>query len=231
MKHLLLGIGLTMVLVACGSREKYETTVSYKEVWQESERAPARGAGWCDSCNFEVYEGHRCKVTHPCQLCMREAGSRHLHQVIWICPVDQSLKAQVHECYDAKACRLCREDKRELLGTRGCDRCYNQALFSGIRGITFYCQTCNQEVGANHIHGKTSFCRRCLREAGEGHVHDATRLCMEHGTEHAPKHVHGLTEYCRACHRDAGPEHVCGVTEWCWLCNAEMEWPHPYHDN
>lgn len=218
-----------LALAACGGPRHQE--VSVDKVFEEGVRSPERSGGHCARCNFSVYDGHRCGVTTPCTLCGREKGFRHLHEIVWVCPVDEVVTAEQHECNDAKSCATCRSDKREQLGTRGCRRCFNQAPPAKIQGITSYCSTCDREIGANHIHGRTLYCRTCLREAGEGHKHDATRLCMEHETEHAPDHECGTTEYCKRCHRDAGPGHKHGVTEWCWRCGDEMEWPHSHHSD
>jgi hypothetical protein len=196
------------------------------KVFEERDRSPAREAGWCHRCNTKVFEGHRCGLTYPCALCEREAGARHLHEVVWYCPKDDTLMAARHECTDARVCSICRTDARSLLGPRGCERCHRMVAPQKVHGITTYCGRCNQEAGANHIHGKTVYCRTCLREAGQGHRCDVTRLCLEHEVEHAPDHVHGVTEYCRECHRDAGIGHRHGRTEWCWRCKIEAEWPH-----
>jgi hypothetical protein len=195
----------------------------------EEYRPQQRSEGLCKRCNFEVYTGHRCGLTTPCALCGREKGARHLHEVVWTCPLDGTATARQHECNDSRGCSTCRSDKRSLLANRGCDRCYNQAALAKVQGITSYCQECNLEVGANHICAKTIFCRTCLREAGEGHVHDATRLCMTHEREHGADHECGTTVYCPKCHRDAGPNHKHGITEWCWRCNEELDWPHSHH--
>lgn len=223
--------GLTVAaLAACSSGTTSREISRPVEVRQEGERSPAKSAGWCTKCNYSVYESHRCGVTHPCALCGREIGRRHMHEVVWQCERHELVMSEQHICYDAKNCRICRKDRRSLLGTKPCERCYRQVPPTTVRGITTYCQECDQEIGANHLCGRTAYCRTCLREAGSNHVHDATRLCMEHGTEHSPIHMHGTTAYCQKCHRDAGEGHRHGLTEWCWLCEAEMEWPHSHHN-
>lgn len=228
MKLNVLAVAGLLVLAACGPSVR-QPAVAQDQIFSEPERSPQKSGGYCGACNFEVYDGHRCGLTSPCSHCQRERGARHLHLVTWTCPVDGFVTSQVHECNDAKTCFTCRADKKSLLGTRGCERCYRQAPPTGVRGITTYCQECNLEVAANHLHGVTVMCRSCLREAGPGHKCDATRLCVEHRTEHDPLHVHGTTTYCHPCHRDAGVGHKHGTTEWCWACNAEMEWPHSFH--
>lgn len=210
----------------CAGGTREEELPSGARVFEERERSPERQAGWCPRCNLDVFEGHRCGLTYPCVLCEREAGARHLHEVVWYCPNDDTLMAERHECLDARTCPTCRRDARSLLGPRGCERCHRRVPPQKVHGITTYCGTCNQEAGANHIHGKTVYCRTCLREAGEGHRCDVTRLCLEHEVEHAPDHIHGVTEYCRKCHRDTGLDHRHGWTEWCWRCKLEAEWPH-----
>jgi hypothetical protein len=215
-------------LAACSSSDEGVST-PYHEVFREDDRTPAKSSGWCQRCNFTVYDGHRCGRTIPCALCQREAGARHMHEVQWLCEQDDLVHARQHECLDAKNCTTCRNDRRSLLGPIGCERCFRMIGVSRVHGLTTYCGTCDQEIGANHICGKTVYCRPCLREAGGGHKCDATRLCMEHEREHAPDHVHGTTRYCIKCHRDAGEGHKHGVTEWCWRCNEEMEWPHCHH--
>jgi hypothetical protein len=226
-------VGLALVLAVapgCRSRRGHErVSVPIEEVFVEGERSPAKSGGWCERCNIEVFDGHRCGLTVPCALCKREQGARHLHEVVWTCGQDDVVMAAQHECNDAKTCFTCRADKRSFLGTRGCEQCYRQVPATKVHGITSYCQECNLEAGANHIHGKTVLCRSCLREAAGGHKCDATRLCMEHQAEHGPDHVCGTTEYCKRCHREAGPEHKHGQTEWCWRCQGEMEWPHSHH--
>jgi hypothetical protein len=216
-------------LSACSSRSS-ESNVAYEKIFQENDRSPAKSAGWCTHCNMTVFEGHRCGRTVPCQLCKREVGSRHLHEVQWSCDRCQFVMAQQHECQDAKSCSTCRQDKRTVLGTLACERCYRQIPPTKIQGLTSYCGECNQEIGANHIHGKTTYCLVCLREAGSNHICGATRLCMDHQTEHSPDHVHGTTQYCDRCHRDCGVNHKHGETEWCWMCKSEVAWPHWYHN-
>jgi hypothetical protein len=229
MKHFLSVLLMIGGLGACASHSEDGAIKPYQKIFEEDDRQPAKSAGWCTHCNMQVYEGHRCKLTHPCQLCQREAGARHLHEVQWTCDRDSLVISRQHECLDAKTCWTCRQDKRALLGTIGCERCYSQIPVTALHGITSYCAVCNLEVGANHIHGKTVYCLVCLREAGEGHVHDATRLCMDHQREEAPDHIHGTTQYCLECHRDCGVGHKHGQTEWCWLCMSEMPWPHHHH--
>ena len=215
-------------LAACGGGREERKPV--EKVFEEYDRAPSRLSGWCNRCNFEVHEGHRCGLTAPCVLCKREAGARHMHEIAWTCTHDDLVMARQHICNDAKTCDSCRIDGRSRLSSRACERCHRYVAASKVQGITSYCQTCNQEVGSNHIHGKTVFCMSCLREAGAGHLCDATRLCMEHQTEHAVDHAHGETAYCNQCHREAGVEHRHGKTEWCARCRVEREWPHNHHD-
>jgi hypothetical protein len=217
-------------LAACAASSSSDRwTAPPEKVFEEQDRSPARSAGWCNRCNFSVFEGHRCGLTAPCALCQREAGARHLHEVVWICERDDLAMAQQHECVNSKTCGTCTDTHRRLLGARGCERCHRLVPAAKLHGITSYCGTCNLEVGANHLCGKTKYCRSCLREAGGGHKCDVTRLCPSHEIEHAPDHVHGTTEYCARCHRDAGSGHRHGLTEWCWRCEAEMEWPHCHH--
>ncbi len=227
MRHVAVILAL-LCLTCCRSTE--EASGPAHRSPGELRDAPEGPSGWCKQCNMEVYAGHICTRTTPCNLCGREKGARHVHEVSWVCPVDGVVTAETHICNDSKTCVTCRADKRKLIGPRGCRRCYAQIPPSVIEGLTTYCEECNQEVGANHIHGKTAYCLTCLREAGEGHVHDATRLCMEHQVEHGPDHVCGTTEYCKKCHREAGLDHKHGVTEWCWRCGAEKDWPHSNHD-
>jgi len=222
-------VGLAALGACTSSGEEAREARPIEKVFAEDERSPAKSAGWCSKCNFEVYQGHRCGLTVPCALCKREAGARHLHEVQWTCARHELVMSSQHECLDARTCTTCRADKRSLLGTRACERCYAQVPPTRIHGITSYCGDCNLEVGANHLHGKTVYCRSCLRESGAGHKCDATRLCMEHEIEHAPDHVHGTTQYCGRCHREAGVDHKHGLTEWCWRCNVEVDWPHHYH--
>lgn len=231
MMHRVAAACVILGAAACSSGGGYDENMSRpKDVWRASDRPPAQTAGKCNRCNYHVFDGHRCGLTHPCALCGREAGARHVHEVVWMCDEHELPVAERHICDDAKTCRICRHDQRSFLGSRGCGRCFKQVPPQKVRGITRYCQECNQEVGANHIHGKTWFCLKCTREAGENHIHDATRLCMEHETEHSPDHVHGTTTYCHQCHREAGEEHRHGVTEWCWACGVEKDWPHSHHN-
>lgn len=220
---------LVVLLAGCAPEGRIRPAVEADKIFSESERSPEKSAGHCLKCNMVVFSGHRCGLTSPCELCSREQGARHLHEITWTCPVDGFATARQHECNDAKTCALCRKDKRSLLGTQGCERCFRQAPPTLVRGITTYCGECNLEVGANHVHGVTVLCRPCLREAGPAHKCDATRFCPSHNVEHAPDHVHGETQYCLKCHRDSGVGHKHGVTEWCWRCSAEMEWPHSFH--
>ncbi len=223
-------LALLASVAACGGRRSdTRASVPVERVFHEDERSPQKSEGHCQACNMDVYGGHRCGMTTPCSLCRREQGADHLHEIAWVCSEDGSVTAEQHVCNDAKTCGRCRTDRRAHLGTRGCERCYRQAVPTKVRGITSYCQTCNQEVAANHLHGKTTFCRPCLREAGQGHRCDATRMCREHGREEATDHVHGTTEYCGRCHRESGPGHAHGVTEWCWSCRREQDWPHAHH--
>lgn len=222
---------LAAILGVAGGCSSDETVVatSMDEAVREDERAPAKLAGWCTKCNMFVHDSHRCGLTMPCALCKREAGARHLHEVVWVCEIDETVMAVQHECLDAKFCTTCRADKRSLLGPKGCERCARLTPAQKIQGITFYCRHCNLETGANHVCGKTRYCYRCLRESGKNHRCDATRYCPDHEEEHAPDHVHGTTTYCARCHRDAGENHVHGVSEWCWTCHDEVEWPHCHH--
>jgi hypothetical protein len=215
-------------MTACQSGGGNETK-AYHKVFEEDDRQPAKSAGYCNRCNYGVYEGHRCKLTVPCALCKREAGAGHLHEVQWVCGPDSYVMARQHECYDAKACDTCRQDKRNLLGPVGCERCFRPAPPTKVQGITSYCGKCNLETGANHVCGVTRYCVPCLRESGPQHKCDVTRFCPTHDIEHAPDHVHGTTAYCRQCHRDAGEGHKHGITEWCWRCSEEVEWPHSNH--
>jgi hypothetical protein len=217
-----------LLLAGCASRSQ-ETARNFDKVFEENDRSPSTSSGWCSRCNMDVYGGHRCGLTFPCQLCRNEAGARHLHEVQWSCDRCQVIMAKHHECRDAKTCTTCRQDKRNLLGSIGCERCFRQVPPSKLQGITAYCATCNLETGANHIHGKTKYCMNCLRESGTGHKCDATRLCMSHEREEAPDHVCGTTQYCDRCHRDCGVDHKHGETEWCWRCTAEVAWPHCHH--
>lgn len=228
MTHRLVGLFCVIALAACSSHStEEEEAVLVQDAVQEEESV---SAGWCPKCNFNVYSGHRCGLTAPCQLCKREAGARHLHEVVWNCERDEVVMAVQHECTDAKTCTTCREDKRSLLASRGCERCHRQLAPLKVQGITSYCGACNLEVGANHAHGKTIYCRACLREAGKNHKCDATSYCPLHEEEHAPDHAHGITSYCGKCHREAGEEHKHGMTEWCRLCGNEQEWPHSHHN-
>lgn len=222
-------VALLAILAACQSGSD-EGRKPVEKVFEEYDRSPAKLAGWCSRCNFDVFESHRCGLTTPCSLCKREAGSRHLHEISWHCDVDDLTLARQHVCNDAKTCDTCRGDGKARLGSRACDRCHRFVPPVKVEGITSYCQACNQETAANHIHGKTLFCLSCLREAGTGHKCDATRLCMEHETEHAVDHAHGETSYCPLCHREAGVDHKHGVTEWCSKCRSEMDWPHGHHN-
>ncbi len=228
MMQRLFGVAAILALAACASDE---TPVSsqVEETVREDDRAPAKSAGFCTKCNFFVYDSHRCGLTHPCQLCQREAGARHLHEVVWYCDSDDSVTSAQHVCLDAKFCTTCRADKRSLLGTKGCERCFRQVPPQKVHGITVYCGTCNLETGANHVCGKTDYCHKCLREAGKDHRCDATRYCPDHEAEHAPDHIHGSTVYCVRCHRESGEDHRHGLTEWCFTCREEMEWPHCHH--
>lgn len=223
-----LGMAAILALAACSSEET-EVSQNVNESVVEDDRAPAKSAGFCTKCNFFVFDGHRCGLTIPCKLCSREAGARHLHEVVWVCESDEAVSSEQHECLDAKTCRTCRRDARSLVGPRGCERCKRLVPPTRIHGITAYCGTCNLEVGSNHVCGKTSFCRRCLREAGRNHRCDATRYCPDHEDEHAPDHAHGETTYCDRCHREAGEDHRHGLTEWCFSCREEVEWPHCHH--
>jgi hypothetical protein len=215
-------------LVAC-AQGGVEDRRPVAKVFEENDRSPVKSSGWCNRCNFDVFEGHRCGLTAPCTLCKREAGSRHMHEVTWACDRDELVMARQHICNDAKSCPTCRTDGEARLSSLGCERCHRHVPPAKVQGITSYCQTCNQEIGANHIHGKTAFCMSCLREAASGHKCDATRLCMEHAAEHAVDHEHGETEYCMKCHREAGVDHRHGKTEWCSRCRSEKEWPHHNH--
>lgn len=217
-------------LAACGGSGSTEERRPVERVFEENDRSPAKSGGWCARCNFDVYEGHRCGLTTPCQLCKREAGSRHMHEIAWACDRDELVMARQHICNDAKTCPTCRGDKEARLGSLACERCHRHVPPTKVQGITSYCQTCNQEVGANHIHGKTAFCMSCLREAATTfHKCDATRLCVTHEAEHAVDHDCGETVYCSKCHREAGQDHVHGKTEWCARCRSEKEWPHHNH--
>ena len=227
MPQRLISVLALAVLAACSGPA--EDVKPVEKVFEENDRSPAKLAGWCHRCNFQVYEGHRCGLTVPCALCKREAGSRHMHEIVWECASDELVMARQHICNDAKSCPTCRGDKQARLGSLACERCHRHVPPVKVHGITTYCQACNQETGANHIHGKTSFCLSCLREAAAGHKCDATRLCVAHAAEHAVDHECGETEYCAKCHRDAGPEHVHGRTEWCVRCRSEKEWPHHNH--
>ncbi|HXJ72019.1 MAG TPA: hypothetical protein VNM37_04160, partial [Candidatus Dormibacteraeota bacterium] len=142
---------LGLLLAACTTSSE-ESRVPYQKVFEENDRSPAKSAGWCNRCNFDVYEGHRCGRTVPCPMCHREMGARHLHEVQWTCAGCSFVMARQHECQDAKTCTVCRQDKRSLLGTLGCERCYRQAPPTKVQGITSYCGECDQETGANHIH-------------------------------------------------------------------------------
>jgi hypothetical protein len=217
-----------LVLSACSSSETELSRTLSSEI-QEDDRSPEKSAGWCTQCNYFVYGGHRCGLTAPCKLCSREAGARHLHEVVWYCAADDIATSQQHECLDAKTCTTCRADRRRLLGPKACDRCHRQVPPQRVHGITRYCGACNLETGANHVCKKTRYCRNCLREAGKGHVCDATRYCPDHEEEHAPDHIHGYTTYCKRCHREAGADHRHGLTEWCFTCEGEVEWPHCHH--
>ncbi len=228
MMHRLALFASLLALAACSSSGS-QASRPVQRVFEEDERSPEKSAGWCTKCNMNVYSGHRCGLTAPCQLCGREAGARHLHEVAWRCDQCDVVMAKQHECVDAKTCSTCRQDKRQLLGPIGCDRCYRQVPVIRLVGITSYCGSCNQEVGANHVHGKTAYCTKCLREAGKNHICDATRYCYDHGTEEAVDHAHGTTAYCLKCHRESGLDHKHGLTEWCWVCRAENEWPHCHH--
>jgi len=222
-------LGAVLALGACGGGGDVQESMPVDRVFVEDERSPEKSAGMCQRCKIPVYEGHRCGLTVPCVLCGREMGARHVHEIVWVCPADGVRTAQQHICNDSRICELCRKDKRSLLGTRGCERCYRQAPPVKVHGLTTYCGTCNQEVGANHVHGKTSYCMKCLREAGKGHKCGGSRFCESCQVEHSPDHAHGTTQYCELCHRDCGLEHKHGLTEWCWKCGAEMEWPHQFH--
>lgn len=220
-----------LMLAACSSGTQASRPVD--KIFVEDDRSPEKSAGWCAKCNMTVYQGHRCGLTVPCQLCEREAGARHFHEVAWRCSDCDIVIAKQHECRDAKTCPICRNAEKSrrapLVGSIGCDRCSRQIQPIRIVGITSYCGECNQEVGANHVHHETVFCLKCLREAGKNHICDATRFCYAHGTDEAVDHVHGTTVYCLKCHRESGEHHRHGLTEWCWICKAEMEWPHSYH--
>src|SRR5579863_1916033 len=98
-------------LLACSSGVR--ASVAVDKVFVEDERSPEKSAGWCAKCNMDVYEGHRCGLTVPCQLCKREAGARHLHEVAWRCDSCDIVIAKQHECLDAKTCPICRQDKQE----------------------------------------------------------------------------------------------------------------------
>src|SRR5258706_13478734 len=117
-----------LALAACSSGGQTSSR-PVDRVFVEDERSPEKSAGWCTKCNMGVYQGHRCGLTSPCQLCQREAGARHLHEVAWECRVCDIVIAKQHQCVDAKTCSICRQDKsahRALLGTTGCDRCFRQ---------------------------------------------------------------------------------------------------------
>src|SRR5436190_2178440 len=123
MMHRLAFVFTLAALGACSSGREVARPVV--KVFEEDERAPEKSAGWCNQCNMGVYSGHRCGLTAPCQLCQREAGARHLHEVAWRCDYCDIVIAKQHQCVDAKSCGICRQDKHEkrtLLGTTGCDR-------------------------------------------------------------------------------------------------------------
>ena len=105
-----------LALAACSSGGSHrEPGMPVDRVFVEEERSPEKGAGWCAKCNMNVYSGHRCGLTVPCQLCTREAGARHLHEVAWQCGVCDVVMAKQHECLDAKTCSTCRQDLAETL--------------------------------------------------------------------------------------------------------------------
>ncbi|HXX94398.1 MAG TPA: hypothetical protein VEN81_12250, partial [Planctomycetota bacterium] len=56
-------VSVLAALSACSSSRSNESNVPYERVFQEADRSPARSAGWCSRCNFEVFEGHRCGRT------------------------------------------------------------------------------------------------------------------------------------------------------------------------
>src|SRR5262245_13368375 len=111
-------------LAACSSSSSDRWTAPPEKVFEEQDRSPVRSAGWCTHCNFNVFEGHRCGLTAPCTLCQREAGARHLHEVVWVCDTDDIAMSAQHECVDAKTCVTCTTTKRRLLSNRGCERCH-----------------------------------------------------------------------------------------------------------
>ena len=129
---------LAVLLVAgCSSGEGSRNSRPVDRIFVEDERSPEKSAGWCHKCNMDVYQGHRCGLTAPCQLCAREAGARHLHEVAWQCGACDIVVAKQHECVDAKTCSTCRQDKnrnRTLLGTTGCERCFRQIPPSHLVG-------------------------------------------------------------------------------------------------
>jgi hypothetical protein len=227
MQPRLVAVAALAALAACSGGSSDRRPV--EKVFEENDRSPAKTAGWCNRCNLQVFEGHRCGLTNPCSLCQREAGSRHMHEIVWECQEDDLVMARQHICNDAKSCPTCREGKERRLSDLACERCHRYVPPTKVHGLTTYCQTCNQETAANHIHSKTAFCLSCLREAAAGHKCDATRLCVSHAAEHAVDHECGETEYCAKCHREAGPDHVHGRTEWCVRCRSEKEWPHHNH--
>jgi len=139
-------IGVIAMVAACSGDGRRES-VAVDRVFVEDERSPEKGAGWCTKCNMDVYSGHRCGLTSPCQLCQREAGARHLHEVAWQCGSCDIVMSKQHQCVDAKTCTTCRQDKnrrRTLLGTTGCERCFRQIPPVLLVGITVYCGDGNQ---------------------------------------------------------------------------------------
>src|SRR5687767_3945156 len=103
-----------LAIGACSSGGSHRTPgMDVDRVFVEDERSPEKGAGWCGKCNMDVYSGHRCGLTVPCQLCNREVGARHLHEVAWQCDSCDVVMAKQHECLDAKTCSTCRQDKRQ----------------------------------------------------------------------------------------------------------------------
>ncbi len=229
-----------VVALGCKSSPSAKSAEAPKATSED--RVAPRPAGHCRECNLDVYEGHRCRLTTPCRLCLREHGARHYHETVWRCEADKTGMRATHICNDATycetclhgndsnpRCKLCAEKRHASILSKACEYCSQLTPVVAVRGITVYCATCNLEVGANHIHGKSVFCGACLRESGEGHVHGVTQLCVVHQRDCAIDHEHGRTEYCQACRRDVGLEHKHGDTIWCIRCKVEAPWPHCHH--
>ena len=77
MMHRMASLLAILTLAACSSSGGGYSSRPVDRVFVEDERSPEKSAGWCHKCNMDVYQGHRCGLTAPCQLCAREAGARH----------------------------------------------------------------------------------------------------------------------------------------------------------